>query len=223
MVIRRGEYLALTIGIALMTQLPACAGAPGGARPAGGTVTSTTVDGLQQIQWGTFKHEYAKPGADLRRYDRVQIAQLDIAYTHGDQPKTLRSQDIQQLRKLFREDITRALEHDGGIEVATAAGPNVLLIEPSVLDLQLVPPREPDGDASNYAISKTQCIIIATLRDSVTREILFRVAETELPAWDPNTVERSDAGSFWSDLQLEFRNWGNRLRRLLENPPAPVS
>ncbi|MCH2169535.1 DUF3313 domain-containing protein [Myxococcota bacterium] len=223
MVNRRGELLALAIGLALLTQLAACAGAPGTGGSASGTATKTTVDGLQQIQWGTFKHEYAKPGADLRRYSRVQLAKLDISYTHGDEPKTLRSQDILRLQKIFREDVTRALEQGNGIEVATAPGPNVLLIEPSVLDLKLVPPREPDGDASNYGISNTQCIIIATLRDSVTREILFRVAETEMPAWDPNTLERADAGNFWSDLQLEFRNWGNRLRRLLQNPPTPSS
>ena len=171
-----------------------------------------THDGLHKVDWGDFEHEFQKPGASLASYKKIMLDPMVVTYTKGHAPKVaVPQEDIERMRKYWREAVSAHLTR-GGFEIASASGSDVLRVEASAINLELVPPRAPIGRSRTYTFNFDSVVIVANLRDSESGEILYRVAEPEAPS---NSVEVSNSTDFRADMQEIFSQWAATLVRML--------
>lgn len=211
---RRGAAIASCAGLAAASLACATGGTPAGAaRPSG----ELTPDGLQRVQWGVFEHEFVKPGTHLAGYQKFLLDPVGLAYTKGDAPqRKIDPKDFEKLRSVFQEEVAAALA-GSAYSLATAPGPDVLRVQAEAVDLKLDPPREGfglDPDSTTWALSSEAALVVATLRDSESGEVLARIAQPERAS--SGQFERQDEVSFWSDVRELFRHWAILLRQMLD-------
>ena len=213
---------ALCTGLAAASFACATAGTGGGgAQPQGARATpaglqkspQVTHNGLQQVQ-GVFEHEFVKPGTSLAGYRRILLDPVGLAYTKGDTPqRKIAPQDFEQMRAIFQEEVGKQLA-SGGYQLATTPGPDVLRVQAEAVDLKLNPPQFGDPNSTDYALTSESAIVVATLRDSESGEILARVAQPEQPG--AGQMEISDPFGFWSQIRELFRRWAVLLLQMVE-------
>jgi hypothetical protein len=214
------------VGVALVAASLGCAtgetgAVAGAAKPgtAGAARASAelTPEGLRKVEGGPFEHEYLKPGTSLASYKQILLDPVGLAYTKGDAPqRKIDPEDLEKMRSAFQKEVAAELT-GAGYALATAPGPDVLRIQAEAVDLKLHPPRgglELDPDATDYALSSESAIVVATLRDSESGEILARVAQTERSSG--RDMEVSDQLSTWNDIRELFRRWATLLREMLD-------
>lgn len=135
-----------------------------------------TIKGLDAV--------YARPGATLAAYKKVRLGPITVAFRKNwdrQVPGTMRVRADQQQRikdqlaGLIRDEMTKQLKQ-GGYEVVTAAGADVLDVNLSIVDLYVTAPDLPTaGRVDVYAISAGEMTMIAELRDAASNDLVMRV------------------------------------------------
>lgn len=135
-----------------------------------------TIKGLDAV--------YARPGATLAAYKKVRLGPITVAFRKNwdrQVPGTMRVRADQQQRikdqlaGLIRDEMTKQLKQ-GGYEVVTAAGADVLDVNLSIVDLYVTAPDLPTaGRVDVYAISAGEMTMIAELRDAASNDLIMRV------------------------------------------------
>jgi hypothetical protein len=198
-----------------------CTKPPGGIYYASGK-GAVTPDGLHRVDWEPFQVTYVKPGADLQRYDKVLVREVTVSYKTpsrmGGTSYALPPTALEAMKRYFHDAFVRALSASPDFSVASAPGPDVLLVGGHIVDLTIrVPPQAdqaPDEDV--YTSSPGRLTLVLDARDSVSGEPLVRVGQTR-------EVELGDAGWYESDpvtnsaaIRELFREWAEALRRELD-------
>jgi hypothetical protein len=135
-----------------------------------------TIKGLDAV--------YARPGATLAAYKKVRLGPITVAFRKNwdrQVPGTMRVRADQQQRikdqlaGLIRDEMTKQLKQ-GGYEVVTAPGADVLDVNLSIVDLYVTAPDLPTaGRVDVYAISAGEMTMIAELRDAASNDLVMRV------------------------------------------------
>jgi hypothetical protein len=150
-----------------------------------------TIEGLQLVKDSDLALVYISPGAELGRYRQIQLAEPHIAfrkYWQRSQNRTrstkVNAEDMARIKtdlsSLFREVFSQALE-DGGYELVTGRGDDVLLIKPSIINLDIVAPDV--STASNtviFAESAGEMTLYLELYDSVTDDLIARATDRQV-------------------------------------------
>lgn len=188
----------------------------------------STLEGLQRVEVKGLDVVYRKPDADLGKYRRLLVRDVDIAFSRGwerDQTAIAKGgyrvdtdRIKRELAKLFAEVARDELESKGGYELVNEPGPDVLEVRPSIIDLYINAPdvsRDNPGRVRSYTTSAGRMTLIAELRDSVSGEILAR-------AYD----RREDMRSTWWEwttsitnsqkARIAIRSWASILRETLD-------
>jgi hypothetical protein len=172
---------------------------------------------------------YIDPDADFGVYDKVMILDCYVAFKKDwqrehKQPGSLlsvSSSDMEKIKAavagLFRDVFTEELGKDGGYEIVEAAGDDVLLVRPAIIDLDITAPDTTSpGRSRTYTTESGAATLYIELYDSVTGDILARAA-------DRRTVR--NAGSFLSysnrvtneaDARRTLAAWAELLRARLD-------
>jgi hypothetical protein len=189
-----------------------------------------TEDGLHRIHGTKMALVYAEPDADLSAYDKVKLLGAYVAFrknwerdqrTRSAQPLSLTSRDVERIKdnlaKEFQTEFTTVLE-EGGYPVVDEAGPDVLLVRPAIINLDVNAPEKMSAGRSRvYADSAGEMTLYVELYDSVTGDLIAK-------ALDRRMDRRNDGFYTWANSATNkaaavriLRGWANILLAALND------
>ena len=177
-------------------------------------------DGLEKISIKGIDVAYAKPGATLAGYNRVQIDPVEVAFRKDwDPTKTgsqfkLTAEDRENIRTgvatLVHEEFVKALESKSSYKVVNTAGADVLRVRINILNLYVnAPDTKSAGRSRTYTVSAGEMSMFAELFDSESGEPLARIVDRregrssgmmQISGKVENTGQARDIASSWARI-----------------------
>ena len=193
-----GSCAALILGACSTTSTTpsTSASAPAAAAAASsgsGTAQQVLADGLHLVSQTSQRILYLRPGANFSKYTKVQILECFVAMqknwqedynqTVSNLDQMVTDSDVQSMKNklsaAFKQVFTQELTA-GGYPVVNTAAPDVLLLRPALLNVQVTAPdllsAAPVGSVITSAGSAT---LFLELWDPVSKTILARVTDAQ--------------------------------------------
>jgi Protein of unknown function (DUF3313) len=171
---------------------------------------------------------YVKPGATFAQCQRVMILDCFVAFQKDwqqnynenivDPGRQVTAQDVQRMKSTlageFKKVFTTELQK-GGYQVTNSPAPDVLLLRPAIINLQVTAPDIMSaGVDMNFISSAGSGTLYLELWDSSTDTILARAMDAEA---DPQLFARpADAVTNLQAADLILRHWADDLVRHLD-------
>jgi Protein of unknown function (DUF3313) len=143
--------------------------------------------GLQKITIKGIDLAYARPGASLASYDRVQLEPIDVAFRKDWNPTRpgsnikVSSGEREKIRtgvaKIVYEEFVKELQSDSVYKLVDSAAPGVLRVKVKILNLYATAASATTPMSRNYTVSPAEMTLLAELYDSETGEVLARVVD----------------------------------------------
>ena len=188
-----------------------------------------TQDGLELRSQTKTRVVYAKPGADFSGYDKVAILDCYVEFEKNWQKDYNESQvgldgrvtdkDVERMKAdlaaEFKKVFTTELQDKGGYQVVTTAAPDVLVLRPALINVEVNAPDLMTADFRRTVVrSAGQMTLYLELWDATTNTLLARIADARADntgfAQEANRVTNAAA----ADLIL--RDWADELRKHLD-------
>jgi len=213
--------LCLVASIAAVT-VPSRAAAP------------ATPDGLVSVRSWNLDELYLRPNADLAGYRKIVIDPVQVAF-RSDWNRDFVDPHA-SIRRLTQDDVRRIAEETGsglqsaltetfkarGYEIATAPGPGMLRLSPSLTDVYVnaVEDLYTGGTTKSFTKDAGEATLLLDVRDASSGTLLARIVDRRT-AHETKGTQRSDlirtprvASNFWfEDL---FRKWSVACVKELE-------
>jgi hypothetical protein len=149
-----------------------------------------TLDGMHRIDGTKMALVYAKPDVDLSQYKRIYLVQPQVSFIKDwlDFQKKLRQNvtvdDMQRIKtelaNLFMEVFKDELQNNGGYELVDFAAEDVLIVHPSIVDLNVISPDTPRTRNQRSAIASVgSMFLFMELIDSVTGDKLVKAMDNK--------------------------------------------
>jgi hypothetical protein len=182
-------------------------------------------DGLEKIKVKGLDVVYMHPGASLASYTKVIVAPVAVSFRRnwersgGVTGSRIRAKDAQRIRDqlgaLVGEEMVKELA-SGGFTSATTPADDALVIEMAITDLYITAPDVlTPGRTVIYAVSAGEMTLVATLRDSVTGDIVMRVYDHER-AHESMRMQRITNADNAVEARRMAKEWAATFRRVLE-------
>lgn len=165
--------------------------AAGSLQAASDQLPAITVDGLHRLSDTELAIVYAQPGADLSQYNKVYLVDAHVAFKKNwrrDQNTGGRlrvtASDMEKMKTelagMFSEVFTETLT-EGGYELVTEPGEDVLIIKPAIINLDVTAPDTMStGMSRSYAESSGEMTLYLELFDSVTDALIAKALDRKL-------------------------------------------
>ncbi|MGH8034963.1 MAG: DUF3313 family protein [Lysobacterales bacterium] len=136
---------------------------------------------------------YAKPGTSLAQYDKVKLLDCYVQFVDNYQREynmnevglqgRISTQDMENIKQglaaEFRKVFTEVLQK-GGQQIVDDVGPDVLLLRPAIINLDVTAPDTMSaGMSRTYVTSAGQMTLYMEMYDSATSELLVRVIDPQ--------------------------------------------
>ena len=178
--------LVQMLAFALLATLPA-------ALLAREKLPEVTSDGLHLVPHTKLYAVYAKPGATLDQYTQVKILDCYVQFKANYQRDynmqeiglegQVTTQEMENMKKWLSAEFTKVFTEQldkGGHEVVDTVGPNVLLLRPAIINLDVTAPDTMRAGIDNtFTASAGQMTLYMELYDSATSELLARIIDPE--------------------------------------------
>lgn len=181
-----------------------------------------SFDGLHLVPDSKVAIAYVNPEADFSVYDEFLMLDAYVAFKKNWQRDTrvagrrVSNKEMERIKKeageLLHETFRNELEDKGGYKFVEAAGDDVLIIRPALIDLVITAPDIPvAGRVTQYVASAGAATLYLEMYDSVSGEILARLVDRRAmqdyghARWANSVTNRTDA-------RRMFRRWGELLR-----------
>ena len=183
-------------------------------------------DGLQLVKLKGVDAAYARPGADFTVYNKIIIDPIQVAFhKEWDKESTFYKQKLttaqlddikQRMGKLAEETFASVFSKDGGMQVVTAPGPDVLRFSSAIVDLwpRAVDTQEP-GRNYTYTTSAGSAVLYAELRDSETNQLIGRVVDGR-EARNSGTMRWTNSVENTAEARAMVSDWARILRKRYE-------
>jgi len=147
-----------------------------------------TIEGLQLIEDSNLALVYAEPDIDLGRYNRIYLDTPHVAFRKNWQRSQNRFQSSKvtdddmakiktELSALFMDVFSKTLT-EGGYELATEPGEDVLLVRPAIINLDIIAPDTPSpGITRTYSETAGEMTLYMELYDSVSGDLLAKALD----------------------------------------------
>jgi hypothetical protein len=197
------------------------------ASAADNALPQTTPEGLVLQQSEIAKVLYVRPGADFSRYNRIAILECPVSFRkHWEQDQDSEGNivtdkemdDIKTgLSSLFLKVFTDELQANGGYEIVTTGGADVLVLRPAILDLDVeVPAATPQaGRSFTFTSSAGGMTLYLEFFDSVSSQILARAIDREQDTGNGGFQWQTRAAN-QADAERILRRWASALRQRLD-------
>jgi hypothetical protein len=180
---------------------------------------------------------YLKPDLDLRRYTKIMLDPVTVAYKDdpGDRRSStlagqeanfaLRPSQMEDLKSWFQEAVVEALTEDDGYEIVETPAPDVLLVTARLIDLIVrIPTEATAGRTRSAASSFGEVTLIVEAFDSETGEILARAADRQDPTRPgARNLTRVSSVLVKNDTMTLFRHWAEVMRTRLDEIRAAAT
>lgn len=205
---------------------------------------TTTPEGLELLTGTPVKAVYAMPGATLEPYTKVILDDCHVAFRKNwdrdynrrvTLDRRVSASDMERMKTRLGEEFRKVFTDElkkGGYEVVDQAGDDVLLIRPSLLDLDVSAPDVPSASRTRtYVASAGSMTLYMELYDSVTGAIIAKVLDPKASnrggfAMEANRVTNK------AEADRMLRSWAQLLSNHLgavqvataaDESPAPPS
>jgi len=188
-----------------------------------------THDGLVLVPDRKIAAAYIDPEADLSVYNKIMILDCYVAFRKDWQKDTKKagsrvsvsSSDMERIKAdtaaLFRDVFTEKLAEDDGYEIVSAAGEDVLLVRPAIIDLDITAPDTMSaGRTSTYTASPGSATLYIELYDSVTGDILARAADRKVARNAGGYISYTNRVTNRTDARRMLGKWADLLRTKLD-------
>jgi len=172
-----------------------------------------TEDGLVRVPSRSKVGVYRAPGVSFTHYKRIVIEPIPVAFKRDWERRNpnatpaLRERMQKEFAQSFREELAEELVERGGYALAEAAGPDVLRIDASIVDLDyVVPDTESTPGVQTYVRSAGSMKLVIELRDAASGVLIGRIIDYEkareyefnqqMQRADPVTIAREAGNSF---------------------------
>lgn len=147
-----------------------------------------TTEGLQLIEDSNLALVYAEPGIDLSQYNRIYLDAPHVAFKKNWQRTQNRYQssnvsndDMEKIKtelsSLFMDVFSKTLA-EGGYELVSEAGEDVLLVKPAIINLDIVAPdTNSPGIKRTYSESAGEMTLYMELYNSVSGDLLAKALD----------------------------------------------
>ena len=184
-------------------------------------------DGLERISGSKMSVVYVEPGADLSPYSRVILIEPTVAFKKNWARKQ-RSGSASKLQTSSRVNTSKIKKNiasefeivftetlnNGGFPVVEDAGEDVLLVRPSIVDLDInAPETHGSGRTTSYVRSAGEMTLYLELFDSATGDIIVKAIDRKIDreheliyTWANSSSNRIAAQRIyqsWADILLE--------------------
>lgn len=209
-----------TLGVAVTT--PSQAASP------------ATNEGLMAVQSRDLDELYLRPNADLVAYRKIVIDPVQVTFRKDWNKEFVDPHG--SMRRLLQDDVRRIADETAstlqsaiaeafkarGYEIATAPGPGVLRLSPSITDLYVNAAENlaTGGTTKSFTKDAGEATLILEARDSVSGTLLGRVVDHRTARESKGTqigdVRRTTtvSNNFWFDAT--FRRWAAASAKALE-------
>ena len=192
-------------------------------------------DGLHLLKHTKVRIAYAKPGASLEKYSKVKILECFVQFKKNYERdynlnevglsgritdkdiNTIKTRLAAEFKKEFTKVLTKA-----GHEVVDDVGPEVLLLRPAIINLDVTAPDTMRADFSTTVVASAgQMTLYMELYDSASSELLARVIDPQ--AGRDSGIANRVTNKASADQIL--RHWADLLSKHLGDvkQPAPGS
>lgn len=185
-------------------------------------------DGLELKKHTKTRVVYVKPGADLSGYRRVAILdcvvqfeedwQRDFNNSQRSLENRVKDSDVERMKrdlaeackKVFSEELSRK----DGYQVVDVAAPDVLVLRPGLVDVEVNAPDLRRGYGSTIVRSAGQMTLFLELWDSTSSTLLGRVLDFQA---DPESfAQRASRITNAAAAEGILQEWARELRKHLE-------
>ena len=185
-----------------------------------------TVDGLREV--------YVKPGATLEPYTKVALLECYVAFRKNWQRdynrsargagQRIKQEDMtrikQEVAQEFQRVFVEVLQEQGGYELVTEAGEDVLLLRPAIRNLDVAAPdKKSPGMTTTIVTSAGQMTLYLELYDSATGDIIARVTDRRISRANGG-AQRSNSVVNRAEADRILRRWADILRSHLDAAKA---
>jgi hypothetical protein len=205
-----------------------------------------TEDGLHRVPDSKLAIVYAEPGADFSGYQRVQLLEAYVAFkknwardqrSRSAQPLNLSSKEIERIKARladeFQQEFTAVLE-EGGYPVVDQAGPDVLLIRPAIINLDVTAPDTMGaGRSQAYTDSAGEMTLYVEVYDSVTGDLIAKALDRRMDGrnngfytWTNSATNKQAAARIlrgWANILLDALNEAKQEPTAADSPPETDS
>lgn len=145
-------------------------------------------DGLHLVKDSKMAIVYAEPGADLGQYKRIMLISPEVAFKKNWE-RDLRSRSASKVSRVNTKKIKQDLAQEfetiftekltaGGYELVDEAAGDVLLIRPSIVNLDIIAPDvHGSSRSSSYTRSAGEMTLYIELFDSETGDIIAKAID----------------------------------------------
>ena len=185
-------------------------------------------DGLQLVKDSKMAVVYVEPGADLRVYKRIMLLAPEVAFKKNwerDQKSRSASKISRVNTTGIKKDLAREFETifsetltNGGYELVEEAANDVLLIRPSIINLDVTAPEQHGaGRSSSYARSAGEMTLYIELFDSETGDLIAKALDRRIDnendagfyTWTTSSSNKQAAARIltgWANILLDALN-----------------
>jgi hypothetical protein len=188
-----------------------------------------TKDGLHLYKQTKQRIAYVRPGATFTQYKRVSILDPYVEFSkewvedynrdQRDPSSRIRDSDLDRAKKAlqgdFRKIFTEELQKGGRYQVTDSGGPDVLVLRPALVNIQVsAPDLMTAGRSATYVQSAGTMTIYLELWDSASNTILARVIDGKV---DPGLYgQRASSVTNRAAADRMMRSWADELRNRLD-------
>jgi hypothetical protein len=187
-----------------------------------------THDGLVLVPDRKIAAAYIDPDADLSAYDKIMILDCYVAFKKDWEKKKktgsnirVSASDMERIKAdtatFFRDVFTEKLAEDDGYEIVNAAGEDVLLVRPAIIDLDIAAPDTMSaGRSRTYTTTAGSATVYIELYDSVTGDILARAMDRKTARSAGGYLSYTNRVTNRSDARRMLGKWAELLRAKLD-------
>jgi hypothetical protein len=164
-----GAFVAICAGVLL-------AGCSASRRP-----EEFSPDGLRRVPSRSNGGVFREPGWPFHQYKRFVLEPLTVTFVEDweRQHPEASDREVKRIReeaaKLFREMFGKELIDNGKYSFATEPEPDVLIVAPTITDLDIAAPESDDMRRQSYAMRSISLRITAEMRDAASGRLVGRV------------------------------------------------
>src|SRR5262249_25301972 len=199
-----------------------------------GQAQKVLSNGLHLVSQTSTRLVYVRPGANFSKYTKVQILPCFVSMKPGWQEQynqtvatlgdLVTDADVQTIKNLlaaqFKQVFTTELTH-AGYPVVDAAAPDVLLLRPALLDVQVTQPDTASSSFTDATVSSAgSAKLYLELWDPVSKTILARVIDAQA---DTSSVMGAQPSNFVTNREAAdaaLKKWADNLVKHLEAAKA---
>lgn len=189
----------------------------------------TSVEGLPRVDSKKFDAVYWREDASLGDYNKVMIEACEVSFRKNWQRdqnrsrspgRTVKTKDMDQIRaelaERFQVIFTEVIEEGGQYQVVSEAGPDVLLLRPEIIDLDVYAPDiMAAGTVRTITTEAGRMTLQMALVDSETQSLMGQVIDRKRAReYSGGRITNSVTNRAEGDRIL--RRWATLLRQALD-------